>query len=75
MLCIDALLPSVIAAAVASVRAEAAPAVTIAASHLSFFARYSPAAICNSCNRTGCFAARATAACTEGGMVEAVRAV
>ena len=62
-------------AAVPSVNAEAAPAVTMAASHCSFPARYSPAAFCNSIRRTGCFAARATAACTEGGMVDAVRIV
>jgi hypothetical protein len=61
--------------AVPRVNADAAPAVTIAASHLSFLAMYSPAAVCNSARRTGRPAARATAAWTEGGMIEAVRAV
>ena len=45
------------------------------ASHFSFFARYSPAAFCSSPSRTGCLGGRATAACTEGGMMDAVSAV
>ena len=57
-------------AAVPSVSAEAAPAVTMAASQRSRLARYSPALVCNSIKRTGCLAERATAAWTEGGMVD-----
>src|SRR3954449_7815851 len=68
-------LPTVMQAAVASVRADDAPAVTMAASHLSLRARYSPAAVWSSASRTGCCAARATAPVTEGGMVDAVSAV
>jgi len=69
------LFASITQAAVPSVNAEAAPADTSAASHLSFWAKYSPDAFCRSARRTGYFAARATAACTDGGIVEAVNAV
>ena len=48
-------------AAVAKVTAEDAPAVTMAASHCSFLAKYSPAFFWSSASRTGCWAARATA--------------
>src|ERR1051326_5442465 len=54
--------PSVMQAAVPSVKADAAPSVTRAASHCSRLAMYSPAAFCRSWSRTGCLAARATAA-------------
>src|SRR5262245_27227738 len=62
-------------AAAASVKPEEAPAVTMAASHFSFLARYSPAFACSSARWTGCLAAAATAAWTGGGMIEAVIAV
>ena len=75
MLWIAGLLPSVMQAAVPRVRADDAPAVTRAPSQWSCLAKYSPAALCSSAKRTGCLAAWATAACTEGGMMEAVSAV
>jgi len=55
--------------------AEAAPAVTSAPPHCSRFAKYSPEARCRSAKRTGCFAASAMAACTEAGIIDAVRNV
>src|SRR5882762_5681117 len=72
---IPQLFATITQAAPASVRPEEAPAVTIALSHFSFLARYSPAFFCNSARWTGCFAAAATAACTDGGIIEAVIAV
>src|SRR5436305_5941015 len=66
---------AVIQAAVPNVSAEAAPAVTSAPSHFNFVARYWLAAFCSASRRTGCFAASATAACTWGGMMLAVRKV
>src|SRR5262245_23923240 len=67
--------PGAMQAAVPRVSADAAPQVTSAASHFKSLAMYSPEAFCRSARRTGDWAARATAACADGGMIEAVNAV